>query len=288
MPLLSDWSWLLLSTTLGLTAALVPSPDPALLSSRQTEASINITYLDAKTVRYNGYEIHNCGHPGNKHSKTNLLLGFLSQMKPQLERVIADAQKGVRSQHGYAAFFKSNRNIGKVERIFQNLVDANPIIVKEERVEYTALRTRTPQPRFRCVNEGELAMASIIEKCTAHPLRTPLIIWPGSEIMAVCPDFFKIKQYPTSPKGCPTLEGGKFRSFDGELIQVLFAFVVYSLVTMYNRELHTTYHNWDDMWDMQYAVELNSRQSLLNAASYGYYAGGKLGGPIESPGNFEC
>ena len=68
---------------------------------------------------------------------------------------------------------------------------------------------------------------------------------------------------------------GKFKPGDGSLLQSLFAYVVYSLVTMYDRALYRTYHNWDDLWDMQYTVELNSRQSINSAQNYGFYAGGE-------------
>ena len=127
--LLSRWTCLLLSTTLISIAARVPVPERLYLSSRQAQALINVTHLSSDTLRYNGYEIDSCGDPSDTKSKANLLLGFLSQMKPKLEQVIADAQQGLRSQHGYAAFFKSNLNIRKVVRTFEELVDAHPIIV---------------------------------------------------------------------------------------------------------------------------------------------------------------
>ena len=36
-----------------------------------------------------------------------------------------------------------------------------------------------------------------------------------------------------------------------------------------------TYTNSHLLTDMQHAVELSSRQSVLNATDYGYYAGGE-------------
>ena len=115
-----------------------------------------------------------------------------------------------------------------------------------------------------------------MKACTVDPTSTPIIIWPGTEMMAICPSFFQMKQYPTTEQGCPTLEGGKFRPHDGKLIQSLFAYVVFHLIVMYNRDMYETYHEWTTQDDMQYAVELSSRQSLLHATNYGYYAGGRL------------
>lgn len=267
---------LVLSIILYITATPTVSSPHKLLSSRQYEASVETTFVDTNTVRYDGYEVNNCGDPGVKTSKASRLLGFLSQMKPYLELVIADAQQGTRSKHGYAAFFKSNVNMRKVVSAYLLLVDASPILVDEERAQNTS--SRTPQPRLMCINEGDPRTADIMRGCNqGHPMQHPVIIWPGTEVMAICPSFFRIQQYPTTERGCPTLDAsGRFRPGDGKLLQGLFAFVVYHLVVMYNREMYTTYHDGDSLWDMQYAVMLNSRQSMFNAASYGYYAGGKF------------
>lgn len=265
---------LLILASLTFTTALHPRVIPQ-LSVRQNTVELNVTRVAPHISRFNGYDIIDCGSPQDPKSKTNLILGFLFQMKPQLERIIADARLGTHSKHGYTAFFKSNRNIGKVIAVFQKLLDAFPIIVDEDRVPLTAERIRTPKPGLLCLNETDVKNAPFLRACNESPQNDkPLVlIWPGTEIMVMCPKFFTVKQYPITGT-CPELENGKFKSGDGKLLFSAFAYVVYALVNIYDRGIMG---DWTDKWDMQYAVKLNSRQSLRSAENYAYYAGGMFG-----------
>ena len=224
--------------------------------------------------RYNGYDINDCGDPQSPTSKGNWLLGFLFQMRPHLEQVIADAQLGTRSKHGYAAFFKSATNIRKVTAAYQRLLDAQPIIVDEDRVSTTLGRTRTPQPLLLCVNDGDAERAALMFQCNAQ--MSPMIIWPGTEVMVLCPRFFEKKQYPFGVIVCPDLgSDGRYRTGDGRLMSGLFATMVYLLTIMYERGLYEEYQHWGRPHDMQWAVDQNTRQSVMIPESYGFYAGGE-------------
>ena len=246
------------------------------LNNQADETNLTVPAWGAKMIRFNGYDLYDCGDPRDITSKANKMLLFLGNMKPQLKKLIADAQQGTRSQHGFAAFFKTDRNIGKVVRRFQALVDAYPIIVDEERASMTVKHSRTPQPVLMCINEGDSQTATTMKACMTGSLTTPLIISPGKEVMAICPDFFNIMPFPGGSLVCPKLEGGRFKNTEIVLMSGLYAYVVYSLVTMYNRDLYESYYKWDYLQDMQYAVDLGVRDSVLNGASYGFYAGGKL------------
>ena len=262
---------LLLLFAFHLIAALLTSPD-----EYTDEINIAVPAWGANIIRFHGYDIYDCGDPWNISSKANKMIFFLGEMRPQLKKLIADAQQGTRSQHGFAAFFKSDRNIGKVVRTFEALVEAHPIIVDEERVSMTVRHSRTPQPVFMCINEGDDQTTKLMKACMTNSLTTPLIISPGKEVMAICPDFFNISPYPRGAHACPKTEGGRFKHFEVVLMQGLYAYVVYALVTMYNRDLYESYYNWDHLRDIQYAVDLGVRDSVLNGANYGFYAGGKL------------
>ena len=195
-------------------------------------------------------------------------------MKQQLEHVIADANLGTNSQHGYAAFFKSNRNIGKVVAMFEKFVHAWPIIVDEDRAPLTEAQTRTPQPRFTCFDETDAKNAAFLHECTDQPDKDQqfVLIRPGAEIMVVCPNFFTARRFPWPGRNCPELKNGKFKIGDEKLMKGLFAEMVYALVLLYDRGIR---EDWTHRWDMQYAVELSSRHSLGFAENYAYYAGGK-------------
>ena len=269
--LLRRASYLLLVFPFYMTAAPTTSPN-----EDTDEMNSAVPAWGGKMVRSNGYDLYDCGDPRNITSKANKMLFFLGEMKPQLKKLIADAQQGTRSQHGFAAFFKSDHNIGKVVRTFEPLVEAYPIIVDEERVSRTVGHSRTPQPVLMCINEGDNQTATTMKACMTGSLTTPLIISPGKEVMAICPDFFNIRPYPKGAPACPKLEGGRFKHSDVLLMGGLYAYVVYALVTMYNRSLYESYYGSAHLRGMQYAVDLGVRDSVLNAASYGFYAGGKL------------
>ncbi|KAL8931075.1 MAG: hypothetical protein Q9208_000178 [Pyrenodesmia sp. 3 TL-2023] len=235
---------------------------------------MDIRTVDANAVSYNGWKISNCRHPQNM-TELNRVLGFLFQLKPNLEAVIADARLGTRSPHGYAVFFKTSTSIRRVVAKFQSMVDVTPVIVTPERAK--VIGTRTPQPRFQCLGEGD---DPIIKLCTRNPRSLPLfIVHPGTERISICPNFFRVKQYSLPRKSCPTLGAdGRFRPGDGSLMSNAFAYAVHALVLLYGREFHVTTpaDTVDSIYDMQYAVDLNARQSLLNQESYAFYAGGRV------------
>ncbi|KAL8719741.1 MAG: hypothetical protein Q9225_003285 [Loekoesia sp. 1 TL-2023] len=279
MLLLSSWSYLFFSALLAISAAYVVNPPRNGLFSRQEQVDLEIQYVNADTISFNGYQISDCGSPQEMPPKLNRLLGFLFQMKPHLEGVINDARLGIRSQHGYKAFFKSSINMRRVVLAYQKVLDAVPVIVSEERAK--VIGTHTPQPKFQCVNENDPKTAGIMALCRRnHPHEHPIIVPAGEELIYVCPAFVGFSQYPPPERICPVLgPDGKFRHNDGKLLGNTFAYTVYAMVVMYDRELSETYDDFNSLRDMQYAVELNPRQSVLNPESYGYYAGGKFSFP---------
>ena len=236
--------------------------------------SFKIMELGPNTFFCEGYTIHNCGRPQDASSKANQVLGFLIELKVTLKHVVIDAQQGIRSRHGFAAFFKSNSNIRHVANALRSVLKGRPIIISAERAA-SDQGPRARPPTFMCINEGDETTAEIMAECK-EVKKGPLGIWPGTEVMALCPDAFNKTLHPYATRTCPTLDrNGKFKPGDVSLVQGLFAKMVYSLVTMYYPKMYETYVDWDSLKDMQYAVELNARHSLLNRESYGFYAGGK-------------
>ncbi|KAI4139972.1 MAG: hypothetical protein L6R39_006022, partial [Caloplaca ligustica] len=272
MLLFSTWSTLFFSSLLTTSIADVAIPLRNPFTSRQ-EVTSGIKIVNANTINYNGYDIADCGNPQAVSLQLYGLLGFLHQLRPHLESIVKDAKRGLRSPHGYAAFFKTNTNMRAVIAKYQQIIDATPVIVSEERAK--VLGTRTPQPKFQCINEKELNTVDVGDLCNAGPSRQkrPIVVQPGTEMIYLCPLFFQVSQYLLPLHGCPTLDAdGKFKPGDGRLLQSGFGYMVYALVLMYNRDVYETHKNLDKIWDMQYAVELNARQSVLNPESYGFYA----------------
>lgn len=259
----------------------------AVFQSRDAPPTVymDIRLIDEATISWEGWEISGCGNPTS--AKVNSLLGFLFQFKPHVEAVIADARLGLRSPHGYAAFFKTITSMRKVKNKYEALKDASPVIVSSERARI--IGKHTAQPRFQCIDENDLNQANILEQClplgttSGFEPRPPLIFFPGTEIIAVCPSFFQLNQYrqPQREGGsallCPPLGGdGKFPSGNGVLLTSAFGYAIHALVLLKNRELWDGREDWNTIFDIQNAVELSARDSLLNAESYAFYAGGRF------------
>ncbi|KAI4192864.1 MAG: hypothetical protein LQ350_008547, partial [Teloschistes chrysophthalmus] len=275
--MLSSLRWLcLLSAWLSTRCtAYVLDPDWKALSSRQEQVTVEIKHVGDGVVNFNGFEIGSCGTPEAPTSQFNTIVRFLYYAKPHLQAVIDDAQQGVLSPHGYAAFFKSPTNIRRVTGILQNILNGNPLIVDADRA--AIIKTHTPQPRLVCINEDDEMFANITKLCN-RSLRygidtaDPMLIFPGKERIAVCPSFFRVAHFRPPP--CPTLTSdGKFERQDMTLMRTSFAYFVFALAMMYNRDMWKAEFDYGNLSDMQEAVELDRRQCMHNPENFGFYAG---------------
>ncbi|KAL9577526.1 MAG: hypothetical protein Q9212_006307 [Teloschistes hypoglaucus] len=280
-----QWLCLLFAWVFTTCTGYVLDPDWKALSSRQEPVTVEIQHMNDDAVVFNGFEIAKCGTPDAPTPQFNNIVSFLYFAKLHLQAVIDDAQQGVLSPHGYAAFFKSSTNIRRVTGILQNILRANPLIVDEDRA--AIVKTHTPQPRFVCINEDDASVANITKMCNRslrYGINTadPLLIFPGKERIAVCPSFFRVAHF--RPPACPTLTwDGKFERQDMALMRTTFAYFVYSLAMMYNRDMWTAKLDYGNLSDMQEAVDLDSRQCMHNPENFGFYAGAVLGNCTNFP-----
>ncbi|KAL8879474.1 MAG: hypothetical protein Q9198_002914 [Flavoplaca austrocitrina] len=270
---LFHFTFLIVASFLAFSTARVTDTSSKVPASSRPPASVHVSQIDVNTIGYNGWEITGCGDPQVMPPELNDILAFLVILKPGLEAVIADARQGLRSPHGYTAFFKSATNIRQVILRYQMLVDVNPVIVPPERAK--VINTHTPQPRFQCINENDPKTAETMEQCKR--INQPMIVHNGTELISLCPLFFKLFQYESQP--CPILGGdGRFMPGDGRLMMDAFPFTVLALMQIYNREMGEAM-TIGKGYDMQHAVDLDARQSLHHPENYGYYAGGKYRQP---------
>lgn len=258
------------------TLFLVISPGLSAVTSAPASATPQAPELFTRELvegyRFEGYNIILCGDPGDRATKANKLLAFLYTMKLEIEKLMDDAKLGTHSKHGFAAFFKSDRNINQVIARYQIIVEGGPVIVSEARA--AAIRgDRTPQPVLICVNEGDSRTAYVLEQCKKRPTEI-VLIEPGVEWVMVCPQFFDDAEARDAAQPCPKVQpDGKFKEGDRGLLAGRYADVVHMLIRLYDRA--ATY-NIQGAQSMQEAVELDARNSLKSAVAFGYYAGGKL------------
>ncbi|KAL8682177.1 MAG: hypothetical protein Q9224_006799, partial [Gallowayella concinna] len=150
------------STLLAISTALTINPHYDALSSRQSFAQ-DANYVDGSTIRFRGWDITGCVNDPVQGAKRYRLMNFLALLKPHVEAVIADAQKGTGSAHGYSAFFKTATSVRKVVAKYQPLLDASPIILGDARSK--ELGIKIAPPRFLCVNESNPEHADVMALC---------------------------------------------------------------------------------------------------------------------------
>ena len=113
MLFLYCWIPLYISALLAISSAQIIKPLRNITSSGE-QVQMNMRYIDRNTVSYNGWTISGCGSIPAMTEELNGVLGFLFQIKPHLEALIADVNLGTRSSHGYTAFFRTSTNIRTV------------------------------------------------------------------------------------------------------------------------------------------------------------------------------
>ncbi|KAL8768499.1 MAG: hypothetical protein Q9209_005290 [Squamulea sp. 1 TL-2023] len=229
------------------------------------------------------WEIFYCGDPRKPESQVHNLIVLLTRMESHLKALIADARLGMSSTHGYAPFFKTARNIRRVTAQYQTILDGNPIIVSEERGKQ--LGTRTPPPRFFCVNEENDRLKALSDACKKAP-EEPILVQQGMEVLLVCPKFWSVPQFVDPALAafhCPKMVNGKFQEGDMSLARAtVYANLVHQLVRTYDRGMDPK-NPQEEVPSMQDAVEMSSRESMNSAINFGYYAGAVAMGCTEFP-----
>ena len=203
---------------------------------------------------------------------------MLQQLLPliwqQLQKILLDAQSGTRSRHGFRAFFKTNKAIKPVRRIFEDIANNKAVTVSADRA--ARLGTATATPRFACLKQGDAATAHLLEECRRRPT-VPLWTWGATEIIMVCPGFFSLPAALTV-ESCPKVVGNKLTPDDDTLVASMFGTIIHELVHIYHpvtANFREGIGDVEEVYDVQKAVELSAQKSLKNANNFALYAAGE-------------
>ena len=213
------------------------------------------------TVSSGNYLIHLCnsGQPGSEASK---LQSLLPQVYNGIQKVIADLQLGTASTHGYSAFFKDDSSKAEVSQVFHKMAaGANVILHHVGNNDRPYLR----RPTFICANDVP-ETDYIYDICVRD--RAPLMNWLQTELIALCPLFWTIKQQATLSE-CPLVVANELAPNDDRLLKNQEALLVGSLMHLYHKQYDKMVMGIADV------SELNSSESKLNAPNYALYYAGK-------------
>ena len=134
-------------------------------------------------------------------------------------------------------------------------------------------------PTLFCVNEGNPAVIGVYNVCvnSVQCGNIPAGYQRESELVILCPAFWKIQDEEPWSQNCPHLGRNTLTPNDNALSNNQQGHLVHELAHMYGAS--TTPVAWQDVIMEPYAVmdavNLNEAASLVNAASYALYYGCK-------------
>lgn len=219
------------------------------------------------TVSSGNYQIHLC-NSGLPDSHASYLQVLLPQIYTNLQAVITDAQLGTASKRGYGAFFKTNDSIGQVIEMYQKMADGADILVPSVPGD-SKPGMSLEKPSFFCVNE-DVAGVLAYDQCLKENPNFPLVYWEDSEDIVLCPLFWQHQETAVSRIDCPRLRGNTLSPNNDQLSTNQQALIVHGLVHLYQNITKSP----SDVLNIQDAVNLDAKASLVNANNYAlYYAG---------------
>ena len=213
------------------------------------------------TVSSGNYLIHRC-NSGQPDSQASKLQSLLPQVYDGILKVIADLQLGTASTHGYSTFFKDDSSKAEISQVFLQMAAGANVMLRRAGNNGVYIR----RPTFICANdvpETDL----VYSYCTRS--NAPLVNWLQTELIALCPIFWTVKQQARS-SDCPLVVANNLAPNDDRLLKNQEALLVGSLMHFYHdqsaRPMLTAIAD---------ASELDNLESKLNAPSYALYYAGK-------------
>ena len=230
-------------------------------------ATTNYAAADSPDIISSGnYLIHPCKAEEPSYNAT-YLQQLLPQIHTSLQAVIADANLGTASKHGYGAFFETNDNIEEVVRVYQHMVAGSDLLIKSfpGRNSPGLVPAR---PTFVCI-EDTLETTSIDQICSQQGKDVPSVIWTYSNTISICPQFWEQKVGPVARTDCPKLRGQTLSPNNDQLLLNQQAMIVHGLAHVYGGQSMT-----DEIANIQDAVSLDSIAATTYANSFAYYYSG--------------
>lgn len=232
------------------------------------------------------YEIAYC-HANSPSSHTDPtqaahLHAFLPTVWSHLQDLLHDIVQGTSSHHGYRAFFKTNRHLEAVRRVFQDIADGPDILTGMWNSDTRSFigPTHWTVPTLVCANPGEPDTLLGQKTCIAsEPQEHGIVRVAGvakhSGIVYLCPVFFSLPRIARK-SACPFVHpaGNRFAGNGADLVRTQYAILVHELVHVYNAG--ASEEVVEEVYDIQETVGLNASASFVNAQNFAFYAAGEF------------
>ena len=215
------------------------------------------------TVSSGSYLIHMC-NSGQPDSQASKLQSLLPQVYDGILKVIADLQLGSASTHGYSTFFKDDSSKAEISQVFLKMATGANVILHRANNNGVYIR----HPTFICANDDVPETDLIYDFCMRSN-NAPLVNWLRTELVALCPIFWTVKQQARS-SDCPLVIANNLAPNDDRLLKNQEALLVGSLMHFYHKQSEQPM-----VTAIADALALNDSESKLNAPNYALYYAGK-------------
>ena len=211
----------------------------------------------------------------DNHSKLSVLTAAITLMQLRIEnKALPDAQQGVASKHGYAAFFKTDENKAKVVEMYRKIAAGGSFQTKCFVAPFSRII-------FRCA-EISNAMPGCPEDGRFFAFSTSL----EPNVIDICPNFFRYRR-SVSRTDCPSVRRNKMTQTHLGYTQI--SILVHELAHLYGADEMMEYSCnvrmdertvifSNETYGLQASAELAADKQVINAQNYAIYADGKLPG----------
>ena len=247
--------------------------------------SLYLSFSASQTTRHEAddfaesgsYHIIYCNANSSTNSQAAYLQALLPSVWQSIQGLLQDISRGIASQHGYAAFFKTNDNLEFVRQIYQEIVDGPDTLTSAG----PGSQIRTTPPTIICANPNEPDTVLLQESCNGPVGHGGVLagVPMNSGIVFVCPHFFHLPRVPRRA-ACPrvNLANNEFEAGDdgSELGRNQLAILVHEIAHIYLQEKGLG--GQKEVYGISGAVALNATASYKNAMNYAFYVAGKSRG----------
>ena len=217
----------------------------------------------ADIVRSDNYVINRCGASQGPRSKAATLQRLLPALAKQLEKTIADAEKGPNSEYGFEAFFKSFDAIDRVQQVFRAIVAGGDVAVGGGATAPPTLICLTPDDPLASIREGYQVV------CVREGGRGPSAGHArGTQWVGICPSFYD-EVIGARRRNCPQLQGNGQLPNNDVLQHNQMAILTHELAHLYGVPGDV------DIYLIQSCIDLEEAESLDNPSNYALYNAGE-------------
>ena len=203
---------------------------------------------------------------------------YLPTMLNRIKDIMADADLGDSSLHGYRTFFKDESHKAAVANIYTKIRKGAYLTLKNRH------GTKIEKPKIICLGEDEdeshvTGIGNLFEFfCTGNfGPHAPVAQFRRTELVVLCPDFFKLSPW-SSMVACPKTFGGFEQTNGDNLLQSQYALLMRALAGLYipaNRQTGMAVRQGLPA-SLKHVADMTSAEALGSRDSYAYYAACEL------------